>query len=314
MSHDLAAPSHSSRALRQITRVSFRPVRRRGAIVLAFHQVGVARFEAWIRLLLRDFDLVSLDELVQRRRERASVEGLVALTFDDGWAETCHPVAALCESERWPIMIYLVSSARAVCGNLWFSELPALLIAARGKRIQHEDWTLDLRNRLRTSGSTARLIARLKVLPGEQALNVVEGLRVAAGIPRGHEPRAFVDAGFVERYRDSRWVKFGSHSADHQAVAAQSDAGLHEQWSESQRSLESLARRPVRHFAYPYGAPGDVGSAAPVQIARYYDSAVTMTRGVCDSRTDLARIPRVPLYDGDGHARMIAKIALAPWF
>lgn len=299
--------------LHRLAAAPFRTVRQHGAVVLAFHQIDTRKFECWIRLLRQHFELVSLDELVRRRLSGESLRGLLVLTFDDGWLDTCEPVAALCERERWPVTLYLVSHLCGCRTSLWFAELPPLVGAARGTRVAVDDWELDLTTPGRERATVAFVTERLKLLSGDDALGTVSRLRVAAGLPPTEPRAAFVGADFVRRYSGSRWVKFGSHTTDHQSLAAQEESDLHAQSVNSRSALEQLAGQPVRHFAYPYGAPKDYGAVAPPIVSRYYDSAVTMVMGVCAESTDLVRLPRVPLYNSDGEMRMIAKIALAPW-
>lgn len=306
-------PSWRERFLQRVAGASFSGARARGAVVLAFHQIELAKFAAWVRLLREHFELVSLDELVRRRTTGESMSGLLALTFDDGWADTCEPVAELCEREGWPVMMYVVSRAVGNGTSLWFAELPPLVRAAHGRRVECDEWVIDCTSKGKERASTADLIERLKVLPGQAALRAIEGLRVAAGLPPLEPHCAFVGPDFVRRYKGSRWVKFGSHTADHQALAAQPEASIRAQWTESQAILEAMVGEPIRHFAYPYGAPNEYGAAAPGIVGNYYDSAVTMVKGVCSAGSDMAQLPRVPLYDSDGGVRMIAKIALAPW-
>lgn len=313
MSASLIPVASRQPLLDRVVGVSIARAQARGAVILAFHQIRVARFESWVRLLQRHFELVPLDDLVRRRMNGESLAGLLALTFDDGWADTCEPVADLCEREAWPILIYLVSRSCERGTSLWFAELPQLVRDADGKRVTADGWVLDLTNARRARISTASIVKRLKVLGGDEALARVRSLRLAAGLPAVKQGSAFVDAEFVGRYRASRWVKFGSHSVDHQAAAAQLDVQLHLQSAQSRRTLEGMVGEKVRHFAYPYGAPHEIGASAPDVVRAHYDSAVTMVRGVCDGTTDLAQLPRIPLYDSDGDLRMIAKIALSPW-
>jgi peptidoglycan/xylan/chitin deacetylase (PgdA/CDA1 family) len=297
----------------RLVALALRPARARGAVVLAFHQIDAAKFEGWVRLLSRHFELVSLDELLRRHKAGESLSGLLAITFDDGWADACEPVARLCAHHRWPVLIYLVSGALTSRTSLWFAELPALLDAASGRRVEAGGFVLDMSTRSRARRSTSDLVKRLKRLTGSAALHVVGQLRIAAGLSPLDSGAAFVDTSFTERYRESEWVRFGSHTVDHQAMAAQHPSAIDSQCRESKRELEDILGQPVRHLAYPYGAPSEVGTVAPSIARRHYASAVTMVRGICDSRADAAALPRVPLYDRDGNVRMIAKIALAPW-
>jgi Polysaccharide deacetylase len=227
--------------------------------------------------------------------------------------DSCEPIAALCEAERWPITIYLMTALLGGQARFWFGELSEVLSAAAGRRFALGDEIFDLTGP--AFGSTkARLVKRLRSLPGRDAIELVDRIREAADVVchvPGH--RRFVDREFVSTYAASDWIAFGSHTVDHQALAVQSEQQVLRQLSESRTRLEEAVGRPVIHFCYPYGYPEWIGDAAPRLASRYYRSATTMVRGVCTSRSNPCYLPRVSLYECDSAARAFAKIFAAPW-
>src|SRR6185436_2593317 len=98
-----------------------RAAARRGGVILCFHQISLDAFEQWMESLLQAFTLISLEELVERRARRQPLTGLLAVTFDDGWADTCIPIAEMCEARGWPITIYLVAGLFGATRRLWFA-------------------------------------------------------------------------------------------------------------------------------------------------------------------------------------------------
>jgi peptidoglycan/xylan/chitin deacetylase (PgdA/CDA1 family) len=297
-----------------LCQLALQPAANRGAVVLCFHEISVDRFAGFVRQVRQHLDLISLDELVRRRLAGESMKGLLALTFDDGWRHTCEPVAELCEAERWPITIYLVSSLCRERGTLWFAELPRVTGGARGQRIVHQDYVLDLTTSRQERRTTDALIERLKFLPADVARDVVRELGRAAGlrmVDDGHEP--FVSGDFVSQYARSEWVRFGSHTVHHQALAALDDTQLHAELSQSRAELEAMTGGTVQHFAYPYGAPDTIGTVAPQIVSQHYLSAVTLQRGICTSESPLGCLPRIGVYESDTNWRVVAKTALAPW-
>jgi peptidoglycan/xylan/chitin deacetylase (PgdA/CDA1 family) len=291
-----------------------RAAARRGTLILCFHQIAVDAFCDRLESLLRAFTLISLDELVERRERRRPLAGLMAVTFDDGWADTCHPVAAACEARGWPITIYLIAALFGPQKRLWFAELPELLRRAAGTCFEVDGELIDLRPRA-FAATKQRLFLQLRDLPDADAIGFIGRARVAADIDGGdpgEDIQPFVDVAFVQRYARSDCVSFGSHTLDHQALAMQSDRQVACQLSESRLRLEDLTGRPVRHFCYPYGYPRWIGDAAPRIASRMYRSAATMVRGLCTERSDLWYLPRVSLYQTDSTERGLAKILLAP--
>lgn len=283
----------------------------RGGIVLCFHQVHPARFTRWMDLLLERFELVSLDEMIDRHERGQRLSGLVALTFDDGWADTCGPIAEVCTRRQWPVTIYAISSVVTRGGPLWFSETPSLLEKARGRRLEFWGQPWDFTGR-QAAATKQAVVRALSALPADEALRQVDILRVALGEPPpARDSAVFIDERFVRRYAASAWVSFGAHTVDHQSLASQGEAMQRRQLVESKRVLEDITGRAVTHFCYPYGSPETIGPVAPELARSIFRSATTMARGVVSERSMPWYLPRIPLYDSDSDARMLAKVALA---
>lgn len=286
-----------------------RATARRGAVILCFHQISLEAFCLWIESLLRAFTLISLEELVQRRERRQPLTGLIAVTFDDGWADTCNPIAEVCEARRWPITIYLIAGLFGARQRLWFAELPELLRQAAGRRFDVDGEVIDLRSRA-FAGTRAGLVERLRQLPADEAIWFIDRAMAAAGIGRNNGAQPFVDLRFVQRYAQSDCISFGSHTVDHRALTSQSDGQVACQLSESRLRLEDVTGRPVGHLCYPYGYPRWIGDAAPRIASRIYRSATTMVRGLCTDQSDPWYLPRVSFYQSDSINRGLAKMVL----
>jgi peptidoglycan/xylan/chitin deacetylase (PgdA/CDA1 family) len=91
-----------------------------GPRVLIYHQVGsglgrqmevtTTQFAWQLDWLEQHHEIVSLDEAVDRWDDPGS-EGLVALTFDDGYADTYTTAFPLLEERRIPFMVYLATES-----------------------------------------------------------------------------------------------------------------------------------------------------------------------------------------------------------
>jgi peptidoglycan/xylan/chitin deacetylase (PgdA/CDA1 family) len=287
-----------------------RAAARRGALILCFHQISLQAFRVWMESLFGAFSLVSLEELVERRERRRPLAGLMAVTFDDGWADTCHPVAQMCEARGWPITIYLIAGLFGAQRRLWFGELPDVLRQATDRCFEVDGELIDLRSGA-FARTKARLDERLRQLSGAEAIQFIDRVRAAAGICRGADIQPFVGVDFVRRYAHSDCVSFGSHTVDHQALAIQPDLQVACQFTESRLRLEDLTGRPVGHLCYPYGYPRWIGDTAPRIAGGIYRSATTMVRGLCTDQSDPWYLPRVSFYQRDSIDRGLAKIALA---
>jgi peptidoglycan/xylan/chitin deacetylase (PgdA/CDA1 family) len=287
-----------------------RAAARRGSVILCFHQISSNAFDRWMQSLTRIFTPVSLQELVERREQRRPVNGLMAVTFDDGWADTCEPIAAMCASRGWPMTIYLIAAALGRRQRMWFAELPELLRHTTGRLLVVGNEIVDFRPHAFET-TKARLFADLRRVPAEESIRFIDRAWAAAGIDRGADLQPFVDVEFVKRYAQSDCVSFGSHTVDHEALAIQSEHQVASQLSESREQLEDLVGRPIAHLCYPYGYPTWIGDTAPRIASGVYRSATTMVRGLCTDQSDPWYLPRVSFYESDSVERGLAKIALA---
>jgi peptidoglycan/xylan/chitin deacetylase (PgdA/CDA1 family) len=108
------------------------PVRRRGAAVLCYHDVGAdpdnrtdyyvdpGRFRDHLRWM-HDWGLtvVSLGEIVDRLAAGRDLDGLVALTFDDALLGVLRYAAPALEEHRAPATVFVVTGAVGVEPAFW---------------------------------------------------------------------------------------------------------------------------------------------------------------------------------------------------
>src|SRR6266487_2800308 len=81
--------------------------------------VPLHEFETTVRLLRRFADVVALRDLISRRDSGLGTAGLVALTFDDGYAALLEGVRQTVERDHVPITVFVVSDAAGTGSRYW---------------------------------------------------------------------------------------------------------------------------------------------------------------------------------------------------
>jgi peptidoglycan/xylan/chitin deacetylase (PgdA/CDA1 family) len=94
-------------------------------------------------------------------------------------------------------------------------------------------------------------------------------------------------------------VELGGHTASHAALRGLGETELRRELADSKRELEQRLGRPVRHFAYPYGAFDE--AAARAVAASYASSVTTKLAFLADPgrerpRATLHGLPRLDSY------------------
>lgn len=289
---------HLARALHLVSLWSGHGLRRAkaqaGPRILMYHGVGEAgpspQAFAWqLALLRREFEVLSLPDLLSRRAAGRLNGPEVALTFDDGVRNHVSAAYPLLREFRVPATFF-------VCPGLIES----------GQWI----WNMEMRCRLRLLSERERhALAEQLRSPGRGVEDIVRHAK-QLDLPRRQQIQAKVNAATrqfspseqqVDRYAPATWeqlqqldpaiITIGSHTLDHPILPTLPAAQLEVEIGGSRQALETRLQRPVDLFCYPNG---DSDPRAQASVRRHYSAAVTTVPGVVTPADDNWLLPRIP--------------------
>jgi len=209
-------------------------------------------FEAHVRLMARDYQVVSLDEVLSGELPRRAL----LITFDDGYRSIAEVALPILRQLGLPSVFF-------VTGECLRSDSPPLdnllshLCASVG--IGRVGAALD--PYARRAGTFLELLDLVAAMPYERRLALRDELAEhfdLDGAKLRAESRMFLDpedlAGLA-----ANGCEVANHSRTHvfcRSIADETSA--YTELVEHARRLESLTGRPVRAFSYPYGGREDV--------------------------------------------------------
>ncbi len=284
-----------------------------GGVVLTFHRVledeELARcyephialratsFAELLLLLEHEFQVTPLEELLAAPAARRRDRPRVALTFDDGWEDTCSVAGPLLAQHGMPATVFLCPSLidggqAAMLPEERFARVWAA--AARQQRLPHlvrdlETWRVG-------DGHSQQLHAwgrRLKRLPLQVKLMMLGHLEEVYQ-PSLPEKRHFVTWDQV-RSMQSLGFTFGSHTVCHASLDAEEAPMMLAELAGSREAIEQETGAPCTTLAYPNGAYNDAVMRA-VQVTGYRH-ALTTDRGFVQPGSDALAIPRLCMGD-----------------
>lgn len=280
-----------------------RPSRDR-IVILNYHDIAPRLFEDHLRHILATYRVITLDEAVGCiRGETPPRTNAVAITFDDAYAGFVDELYPILSRLRVPVTMFVPTGSVDLQTVLWFNQVKAAVLGSGGDvlHLGNRSFRLDRDRR----GAYWRVVTALNAMDREQrdaCLN--ELLRSATP-----------DRACLDRHRPMTWdqmrrmgdrVSFGAHSVTHPNLAVLDSERLEFEVGESKRRIESELDRPVRHFAYPFGRPQQVGGSVAAVVGRSgFACGLTTVRGTCGSGDDLLRLPRI-VCDGIGGGRILA--------
>src|SRR5690348_413658 len=110
------------------------------AIILLYHRITISDSDPWalnvspanfaghLEVLKSTRRLVCVDDLVTGVSIGRSLDGRVAITFDDGYADNLYDALPLLEHFEVPATFYLTSTGFDGPGEFWWDELERLII------------------------------------------------------------------------------------------------------------------------------------------------------------------------------------------
>lgn len=312
------------------------------ALVLTYHRVvevntdpqllcvTPSHFSEQLSVLRQHYRVVPLQTLVRRLRSGKEVDGMVALTFDDGYFDNLEIAKPLLERHEIPSTVFIASKYIDAKHGFWWDELESLLLGAEpipqrlrlnvhGRRYEwdfgkdclieaqqtgdHQQWQVT------AGGSPTRrhivyqsLHTLLYDLPPDERNAVLDKLRQWAGRRSGaRATHRTLTAEELRVLAASDLIEIGAHTATHPALSMLSKPAQESEILGGKQQLEELIGRPATNFAYPYGSltSFDDRSVAVVKAAGFESAVTTFANSIKPDANPYA-LPRVLVRDCDG--------------
>jgi peptidoglycan/xylan/chitin deacetylase (PgdA/CDA1 family) len=259
----------------------------------------------------------------------------VAVTFDDGYAETALTAAPILRYYGVPATSFITTGMFDGGHEMWWDAMAHVLLeldtlpesleikvagvpfcCALGPdrhrcRTGVDRWVAWAAPANRRHASYQELWARCQRLPQPAIDDVLRQLWSWAGTSR-----VVRDSHRVVSRREMQGlapeVEIGAHTMTHPVLAALEPEAQHAEIVGSRRELEaSLGSRAISSFAYPFGKATDY-TAETIQLLREagFVRACANVAGAVTATTDPYQIPRlfVPDVDASGLSRLIAEV------
>ncbi len=331
------------RMLKEIGRLvrRLRHVRHSPVAVLRYHRVAdlesdpfglavsVRYFERHLVLIKAEFAPVALSAFDCPGQIPARA---VALTFDDGYDDFAATVHPLLVRYQVPATVFVTTGALPEPREFWWDRVGRICLApgvlpnrlelcrrtnqairfdlgdseryTAGEALRFRTWNLGSpedptgRHRLLRA-----LFSALQPLDSSERDDLTGQLERWAGVPVGSPAARTLGAGDLVALCRDPLIEIGGHSVTHPQFRRIDRASQWQEIRDCKASLDRLLPRPVRSFAYPYGA---AGGAAKLARQAGFAAAFTTTEAVASGWHDRFRLPRIQAVgDPDHFARRL---------
>ena len=263
-----------------------------------FGKTSQATFESHLSDLTKNYNVISLDELIgHKSKEKPVPPRSAAITIDDGYRDFYDIAFPVLKKFDVPATLYVVTGF--VDGENWIWTDKARYILANtsmdrcelvvgSKKIEAS--LIDVESRLKAAGS---INSELKKMPdGEKDLilrNIASQMEITVPyLP----PDEFKALGWAEaREMQNSDIEIGSHTATHPILTNVDEQTLVSELRMSKAMLQDKLQKKTIHFCYPNGNVSQRERDAAEKSG--YASAVTTGLRLCENSDDLFLLPRI---------------------
>ena len=309
----------------------------RRATVLLYHRIAEPEHDPWslavspahfgehMQVLREHAEVAPLSGLRSRIEERGAPRCLVAVTFDDGYADNTGALAAL-EHDDVPATIFVIAGALGT--TPWWDRLAHLLLEA-GTLPERMSLVLEGTAIERSLGGSAIYDPRAydsnrgwragMEQPTPRHALYLELWRLLQPMRHPERERALDEIGAwasaTLQSDDARLltrdelgalaahplIDIGGHTITHPRLSALTPAEQRDEIAGGKRLVEEIVGTRLTSFAYPFGRPEDLTSETVSAVRDAgFDVACANYSGTVRASSDRYRLPRAYVHDCDG--------------
>jgi peptidoglycan/xylan/chitin deacetylase (PgdA/CDA1 family) len=235
------------------------------AAIIMFHEIqrefqselatgtSISLFEHSLSWLRREgWEIVSLEECLERVLRNDRSHRYAVLTFDDGYRDNVSVALPILERHNAPFLMYVPTGAPTRTLQAWWLGLRELFRS-------RDDVTVDAMD---TRFHCPDFQAKVSALARAAQWVHEDYHRAAMLAPTFHKAgvslsalndRYFLDERELQVLSRHPLVSIGGHTTSHPALKTLDSASARAEMADNRNYLQNLIQRPVRHFAYPYG-------------------------------------------------------------
>lgn len=253
-------------------------------------------FAQHMELLQKHCVVMPLSELVRVVQQGRASRRMIAITFDDGYADNLHQALPLLEKYGMPATVYVASGTLDTPREFWWDELHRLLllpgrlpavirvlvrgeeiISALGDSAAHSErqwkelsaWSVVSSDDPSPRHALYRQLCRhFKLMRPSERETVLSDLRAQIGVGEvGRETHRALTGQELRKLATGD-IEIGGHTVSHSSLGVLSPEEQRAEIQDGNRGLERILGQPITSFSYPFGCRTDF-TAETVGVVRH---------------------------------------------
>ena len=262
-----------------------------------YPEISIHDFERQVAQLYKNYNVISLDEIVERVTRRESLRRCVAITFDDGFRDNYEKAYPILKQYGVPATIFLTTGYIEGEKSPWFIKLRHIFMKTRRTHFQFRMWnqafSIPMRSSLERYEASEVVMKYLMNSTDVEKYLVLERLSEELEANESMELSNIMLNWEQIREMSKNGIDFGAHTVNHPVLTRVPISEAEEEIVKSKDTIEYKLGKPVTSFAYPFGNRTQYSVEFFEILEKYkFNCAVTAERGSNGYGTELFALNR----------------------
>lgn len=298
----------------------FRPFPKKGATILAYHQViphiikealsspseyiTTNLFEKHLKWLKQRYVILPLRDLLEYHKQGITLHNTIAITFDDGWENTYTEAFPLLKKYQIPVTVFLTTDYIGSKNPIWFSSINRIIeecslfpstIRVLVEQMSSQHLPDDIKNEINkafVSLNASRIITLLKTVDSRTAERVTDEWAQICKMFNTQfiNTDDWLDWEQIYEMEKSGLVEFGPHGERHYFFTTINNETINKEIIKSWETLHSHLNKTVKCFCFP----GGLYQVHHLELLRKttIEFATTFSGGKVTKNTSCFQLPR----------------------
>ena len=195
--------------------------------------------------------LFSIDEVQQLVESRKRGKGkFICFTLDDGYADNLEQAYPVFKKYNCPFTIYVTTDFPDQKAKLWWYDLQDILLAR--EKLQLNGIEYDCSDLKKKNEAFRKIREKVFSIDAEKTLNEIDELYKEIDSDARHDVK-MLSWEQITVLSEDPLCTIGAHTVSHASLPALSNEKIRKELAEGKKKIEEKIKKPVKHFAYPFG-------------------------------------------------------------
>jgi peptidoglycan/xylan/chitin deacetylase (PgdA/CDA1 family) len=228
-----------------------------------YPEISTDYFEKQITYLVKNYHVISMDELIDRVQKKKRIRRCVAITFDDGFKDNYKNAYPILRKHFIPATIFLTTGYIENQHAPWFIKLRYMFMKTKKTDLKlsiNKEMVLPMRTKEEKFAASERIMIYLKDSPNPKRLEMLDKLCMELGIDDFNEIDDLMLSWDEIREMSKNGISFGAHTVNHPVLTKIPLNLVEEEIQQSKQTIEKIIDKPITGFAYPFGQAAQYSS------------------------------------------------------